>query len=203
MRGKSCRSCEGRIDGTPSFCPRCGVPTEFASADERTHYDLANWRRNSLQARDDGAPSPARRIPDSVRAATGQATLDTAPTYGTPHATRRARRPVRSRARAPFARYRKAAAGTDDAAVENGHGVESADIVELDKHDAFAYRACVRCHKVDWLLRTGTSEDGRFRYWCMRCSRSFKSEVRLPHARKPFVVSGSILVALIILANFH
>src|SRR5687767_2322993 len=68
MRGTKCRSCETRIEGQPSFCARCGVPTPWATAEERTRYDLAKWREHAEQTRANGQT----RVPATVSASTDQ-----------------------------------------------------------------------------------------------------------------------------------
>ena len=62
-----------------------------------------------------------------------------------------------------------------------------------DADNPFAYRACAACDERDWIVRTTRNDDKTFNYWCVRCSRSFKSELRLRHAIKPFL-SGGVVV---------
>jgi hypothetical protein len=177
MRAPTCRSCEAKIEGRPAFCARCGEPTPFASAEQRTQHDLEKWRRH--RETNDAAPVRTARVAASVRAATDP----TAPATSLeqPHVVRR--------------RVKTKTIKTKT--------VKEQPVIDLDADDPFAYSACVSCHRTDWLVRTGRNEDGSFRYWCLRCSRSFKTDVRLAHAVKPFVVAGSILTVLTLLANFH
>jgi len=70
-------------------------------------------------------------------------------------------------------------------------------------NDPFAHRACTRCERADWIIRTGKDEVGAWKYWCVRCSRAFTTEVRLRHAIKPFAVSAAILLTLTLLTIVH
>jgi hypothetical protein len=203
MKGISCRSCEARIEGRPSFCARCGEPTQFATAEERTQHDLEKWR-NRTQAEQ----ASVLRTPASVMHAMGGALpeQDISPTREDRHAPRVTRRRPRREIPAVIARAKEdlpARMKKARSIRRGGVRTEPAHVIDLE-HDALsAPAACVRCDRTDWLVRTGQNEDGSFRYWCLRCSRAFKSDLRITHARKPFVVSGSILALLILLANFH
>ncbi|TMK17121.1 MAG: hypothetical protein E6G68_09120 [Actinobacteria bacterium] len=66
-------------------------------------------------------------------------------------------------------------------------------VIDLDRDHEFAYRACATCHETDWVLRTSRNDDGTRNYWCVRCSRSFKTEIRIPQALKPFLSAGVVL----------
>jgi hypothetical protein len=69
----------------------------------------------------------------------------------------------------------------------------------LDHSNPFIYFACTRCERADWILRVGRNEDESWRYWCVRCSSSFKSDAWLEHGRKPFIVAGVIFAAIVLL----
>ena len=69
--------------------------------------------------------------------------------------------------------------------------------IHLDRDDPFAYDACVACGATDWILRGRRSGDGTFPYWCLRCSRAFKTTVRIAHGRKPFVAVGAVVAVLV------
>jgi hypothetical protein len=69
----------------------------------------------------------------------------------------------------------------------------------VNSDDPFAYRACVSCDRVDWLMRTRRDEEGRWKYWCVRCSRGFASDVWISRALKPFVAAAAILLVPIAL----
>jgi hypothetical protein len=175
MRAPKCRSCDAKIEGAPAFCARCGEPTPFATADDRTRHDLEKWRRHREVA--EGTPAPQARVPASILQATGAASAP----------TREEQQPQVER-RAPFGRRAKDATPA---------------LIDLDADNPFAYSACVSCQRTDWIVRTGRNEDGSFRYWCLRCSRSFKTDMRLAHAAKPFVVSGSLIAVLTLLTNIR
>lgn len=75
-------------------------------------------------------------------------------------------------------------------------------VIDLDADNPFLYRACVACNRTDWIVRTSANEDGSWNYYCFRCGRSFKTDLRLPHGVKPFATLGGILAVLAALANF-
>jgi len=79
----------------------------------------------------------------------------------------------------------------------------ASDAAKPASNDPFAYRACARCGRADWIIRTGKDEVGAWRYWCVRCSRAFTTDVRLRHAIKPFAVSAAILLALTLFTIVH
>ena len=81
----------------------------------------------------------------------------------------------------PVMRFRKAA---------------TAEIV-LDVDDPFAYRACATCGERDWILRGSRNAEGTINYWCVRCSRAFKTSVRLPHGPKPFLAAAVVVAFLV------
>jgi hypothetical protein len=66
----------------------------------------------------------------------------------------------------------------------------------VDPENAFAYRACSTCQETDWIVRTKRNEDETWNYWCVRCSRSFKTDVKLGQAVKPFLFSGIVVGGL-------
>jgi hypothetical protein len=67
---------------------------------------------------------------------------------------------------------------------------------DVDPDNAFAYRACSTCRETDWIVRTKRNEDETWNYWCVRCSRSFKTDVKLGQAVKPFLFSGAVVGGL-------
>jgi hypothetical protein len=42
-----CDRCEGKIRAGTPFCHSCGFPTEWASHDQRTQWEVAQWRGSS------------------------------------------------------------------------------------------------------------------------------------------------------------
>jgi hypothetical protein len=203
MAGKiKCTSCDTRLEGRPAFCARCGEPTQWATAEDRRQHDLEKWRRHAAQVRGDVHAS-APRIPASVAAVTDprvqvveeREDVHTVKrrSWPEPKMPRRAPEPKRERAPRPSIADRlKALFKRDD---------RPAPVIDLDSDSMSAPSACVTCQKNDWIIRTGRNEDDSFRYWCIRCSRAFKSDLRLAHARLPFIVAGSILAVLVILTN--
>jgi hypothetical protein len=66
-------------------------------------------------------------------------------------------------------------------------------VIVLDADHEFVYTSCTCCERADWIVRTGRNEDKSYNYWCVRCSRSFKTDARLRHGLKPFVAAGSVV----------
>lgn len=62
----------------------------------------------------------------------------------------------------------------------------------------FLYRRCLSCGTSDWVMRAGRNEDETWRYWCVRCGDSFRTDLRIPHAAKPWIISAAVLTALIV-----
>ena len=89
------------------------------------------------------------------------------------------------------------------ASISRRRQAKAMSAVTIDLTTEFAYESCVSCGTTGWILRTGHNEDGTWRYWCVRCSRAFKTPVRLAHGRWPFVVSGFLLGGLALLVNLR
>ena len=68
--------------------------------------------------------------------------------------------------------------------------------VERDRDNEFAYDRCATCSEKDWIVRYSRNDDETWNYWCVRCSRSFKTEVKLRHALKPLMSSGVVVGGL-------
>jgi len=66
-------------------------------------------------------------------------------------------------------------------------------VVDHDADHPFVYLACATCHAKDWIVRTTRNEDGTWNYWCVRCSRAFKTETKLRNALKPFLSAGIVV----------
>ena len=69
-------------------------------------------------------------------------------------------------------------------------------VIDLDNDHEFAYRACATCHEIDWIVRTTRNDDETWNYWCVRCSRLFKTEIKIHHAIKPFLSAGLVVGGL-------
>lgn len=174
MRNKApallCASCETRIDGAPPMCAGCGRPTPFASYEELTAWEVAQWRSHTSNGSSHEAP-PAP--PPPPRASARQTPHDAAePMIEGPVA-------VAVLERGPADHPERAPLGTEPAA-------------------AGIHRRCLHCGGSDWVLRAGRNEDDTWRYWCVRCSLAFRTNVRLRHAAKPWLISATVLTALAI-----
>lgn len=75
---------------------------------------------------------------------------------------------------------------------------ETPPAMERDRDNEFAYQRCATCNEDDWIVRYGRNEDETYKYWCIRCSRSFKTELKLRQAIKPLFSSGVVIGGLIV-----
>jgi predicted RNA-binding Zn-ribbon protein involved in translation (DUF1610 family) len=209
MAKEICRSCEARLAGTPSFCPACGQPTGFASDAERLEWDLKQWRLHVDRSVAAGV-NPGGH-PNGHRPAATLATVS--PTEVVAPAPLPALELGASRERsdeAPAAAARVAAHGVRMPRLRldrlRRDRAPRERVIDLDARadfdaDAFAYRVCPTCDDADWILRLTQNDDQTWSYWCVRCSRSFKTEVKLSHAWKPFL-SAAIVVGGLLAATF-
>jgi len=97
-------------------------------------------------------------------------------------------------AEAPAPVFERAALDEGAPALERAPAPERAP---ADPKSEFSYRACVTCERTDWIVRTTRNEDGTWNHWCVRCSRSFKTDVRLHQALKPFVSAGAVVGGIV------
>jgi hypothetical protein len=164
-----------------AFCPNCGQPTRHATDADRLDHDLKQWRTHVKAAASGGNGKRVSGPPPR----TGVATATRQQPFVAPAPETKKRRFAMPALRLPKLRMPRSRA--------NGQQVE----INLDTDDPFAYTACVTCGATDWILRGRQNEDGRYPYWCLRCSRSFKTTARLAQARKPFIAAGAVVAVLI------
>jgi hypothetical protein len=190
MKRMACMSCDAKLDGEAHFCVRCGEPTGYATHDERVRHDLETWRahRDGVMA-SHHLPEARSRGGATETAARRPAAAEQAARSERSQRAHRVPRMPRVKLRVPRPRPQAQTSPT----------ATSAD----DASDRYTYRSCSRCERSDWLIRTGKDEVGAWKYWCVRCSRAFTSELRLKHAVKPFAVSAAILLALVLLTTIH
>lgn len=214
MAAYLCSSCDYKYKDAVPFCPRCEQPTPFATVDEVRQWDLDQWRRHQAEssvaatggsgtvlphppvrvAGESGAQrfdQPHRPDPHRVEAPHAEPLRAVPPREAGPRRKARGHDVSRSRFRLPLPRK------DDDVALE----ARLRAVVQSPQDYQFIYEACTSCDRTDWILRTGRNEDESYNYWCVRCSRSFKTDLRLPHGRKPFITAGSILGFLALLTN--
>ncbi len=166
-----------------AFCPTCGQPTRHATDADRLDFDLKQWRshveRSATTTKGNGRPAhkPAPRA--------GIATAIRDEPFVAPAPVKKQRRFALPAIRIPKIRLPR-----------RGGRVEHRQI-DLETDDPFAYNACVTCGATDWILRGRQNDDGTYPYWCVRCSRSFKTTVRLAQSAKPFVAAGAVVAVLI------
>ncbi len=183
MAKELCQSCSARLPKKVSFCPACSRPTPRATEAELLEWDLGQWRQHLDRSAASAGPTTATVTRRPVALAPNP-DLVVIRRPAAPKSKRSRRSIPRMRLRLPsFAR-------------------ESEDrVIVLDSENPFAYTACTSCERDDWILRTGRNEDETFNYWCVRCSRSFKSDARLRHAMKPFVAAGSVIATIGVLST--
>lgn len=191
MAKELCESCAAKLAGPDAFCPSCGRPTRHASDAERLEWDLAQWRAHvdrSVAVGVRPASGVATRVADAPVARTVvRAAPEVAPEVArAAEAPAAAERRPRRRSSIPKPHVPRPRLRLRRARAESVETISDAD-------NPFAYRACVTCEKRDWIVRTTRNDDKTYNYWCVRCSRSFKSELRLRHAIKPFLSSGVVL----------
>src|SRR5262245_37545609 len=180
MRKESCWNCSTRMAEPVAFCPSCGQPTRHATDADRLDFDLKQWRSHKERGGSNGNGKPATTTP--VRAGVATA-LRGEPFVAPPQVAKR--RVTLPKLRIPQIRLPR-----------RGERPEHVEI-NLDSDDPFAYSACVTCGAVDWILRGSQNDDGTFNYWCVRCSRAFKTSVRLAHGPKPFIAAGTVVAVLV------
>jgi hypothetical protein len=180
MRKETCWNCSTRMTEPVAFCPTCGQPTRHATDADRMEYDLKQWRSHVDRAANGGK---GRQVtPAAPRA--GVATTVREKPFVTPPPQPKRRRKM------PALRVPKLRMPRRPARVEHRE-------IHLDADDPFAYTACVSCGATDWILRGSQNDDGTFKYWCLRCSRAFKTTVRIAHGRKPFIAAATVVAVLV------
>ncbi len=196
MAKEICPNCNAKLSERVSFCPVCSRPTRHATEAELLEWDLRQWRGHversvasgsvggavglkAAAARPQRAPAPDLQVVVSPDPVAGPAAKEK-------RRSRRPKLPKLSKPRLGMPAQRSS---------EDGERV-----IVLDADNPFAYTACTSCERTDWIVRYGRNEDRTYNYWCVRCSRSFKSDARLGQALKPFLASGSVIGALTALA---
>ena len=190
MAKELCDGCSAKLTGPGAFCLSCGRPTRHATDAERLEWDLQQWRSHVERSVAAGAAPTAgvaTRLADPPITRTPvRPVIEVERTADTPSVeeSRQRRRRALQRPHLPRPRLRLRRVRA-----------EALDTI-ADADNPFAYRACATCRERDWIVRTTRNDDKTFNYWCVRCSRSFKSDLRLRHAIKPFlsavVVVGGI-----------
>jgi hypothetical protein len=186
-----CSNCNAKMTQPVSFCPGCARPTEHASPSELVEWDLSQWRRHVDQAVAIGDTNPASVSLRSVVAVEERVApivereLVVSPSASS---TPKIERVPRVRAPKPARRGRTGRRRPEPQ--------ERDRVIVLDAESAFVYTSCTSCERADWIIRTNHNEDDTYNYWCVRCSRGFKTDARLRHGLKPFLSSGLVIGAL-------
>lgn len=172
MAKEICPNCATKMSEPVSFCPTCDRPTRHAGEAELLAWDLKQWRSH---------------VDRSVAAGK----IPTAPPQGMGSG-----RSMTGVAERPEATIVLPAARTPRSKPEPERREKQDIVIDLDHDNAFAYRACVTCQATDWIVRTTRNDEGTWNYWCVRCSRAFKTEVKLRNAVKPFLSAGIVVGGL-------
>jgi hypothetical protein len=205
-----CSNCNAKLSQPASFCPNCSRPTSHASESELIEWDLRQWRKHVDRSVESGS-SIAASLPLRSAAGAVGALAVAAPEVAPLPSVRRAPQieaPARAR-RKPRAEKTPGHAGHSKEARKAERRVRRVArrapprestahdrVIVLDADHEFVYTSCTSCERGDWIVRTTRNEDETYNYWCVRCSRGFKSDARLRHGIKPFLASGSVIGAL-------
>ena len=186
MAKEICSNCNAKMTRRVSFCPGCSRPTGHASPSELLEWDLNQWRRHIDQTEAPAEPAPVSlrsRVAVEERVAPA---VEMRPAVES--SARRAEGAPRGRAAEPARRERPKRRRPEPPVRDR--------VIVLDADSAFVYTSCTSCERADWIVRTKHNEDDTYNYWCVRCSRSFKTDARLRHGLKPFLSSGLVIGAL-------
>ena len=190
MAKEICPNCNAKLTGRAAFCPVCSRPTSHATDAERMDWDLGQWRRHVERSVANGsaaAVTVTAPAPRAERAPAPDLLVVRAPEPVAEQPAREKREPRGLRLpKLPKPAPRLPARTRSD----------EDRVIVLDSDHAFMYTTCTSCERTDWIVRYGRNEDGTYNYWCVRCSRSFKTDARLSHALKPFLASASVIGAL-------
>jgi hypothetical protein len=190
MAKETCWNCSAKMAAPVPFCPTCGQPTRHATDSDRLDFDLRQWRAHLERGGANGGSSrPSTRVAD--RPAVAAAVARSATPAVTDAPKKKSRHIAMPTLRLPTLRLPKMRSR------DPGTGER---VLDLD--DPFAYTECATCQERDWILRGSRNDDGTFNYWCVRCSRSFKTSYRLAHGPKPFVAAGVVLAILVAMLVF-
>ncbi len=201
MAKETCTNCYVKLPGAVSFCPNCDRPTRHATDAERLDWDVNQWRahvdRSGIAEMHSNGGSVGSASPVGVIVATAPpfpapiaavpkvaAPIDDAPAPAARGSKPKPRRAPRVKLPRPRLHRAKAPQAEPDV------------VIVLDADHEFAYRACSTCHDTDWIVRTNRNDDGTWNYWCVRCSRLFKTEIKLRYGVKPFLSAGVVIGGL-------
>jgi hypothetical protein len=195
MPKETCPNCATKMSEPVSFCPTCDRPTRHANDAERLDWDLKQWRTHVGKSAAAGPLSD-----DAVRGSRGGVIVASAekpvPPVARPAAVvLRPDAPVQPRR--TVARRPSRIDAAKQRLARRKDRKEPPVVIDLDADNAFAYRACATCQATDWIIRTNRNDDGTWNYWCVRCSRTFKTENKLHQAVKPFASAGAVVGGLI------
>jgi len=217
MAKETCENCYTKLAAPVAFCPTCDRPTRHANDAERLDWDLRQWHAHVNRSVAAGVVSNGRATATEIAPARMNVAeaLPAARPTSQPTIRAEARMVGRAPASEPFP------AASPEASSENGSApsrsrrihlprvrserAEGDRVIDLDADHEFAYRACPTCEAADWVVRATRNEDDTWNYWCVRCSRSFKSEIKIRRALKPFlsggIVVGGLMAASILLLH--
>lgn len=204
MRAWTCQSCDRKARQEPALCPGCGQPTPWATFEQRTEWEIRRWRvaREGKTALAVGSePAHAPRTTTAIETAPREPESETRTVPAEAASTHRpeptpARRPSRKLfRRGPEQRVKRPRRVINVAKDDPGH------LHGIDYDNITAHTACVRCRRADWVVRGRRNSDRSWDYWCLRCGRSFKSDLRIAYAWRPIAAAATLVGALAAMPN--
>lgn len=215
-----CHSCSAKLSGRVSFCPKCGRPTPHASHQEVLDFEKSQWRSHLERTQAvRGAGGSAAGTMVAARPVEAAPSIITRPAPRPAPAPERPRRePKQRRVKEPRQKTPRTKAPRTTAAPKTKERrfhfalpkvrllpkIEPREqedrVIDLEVDPAFVYTACTTCQRADWIMRTTQNEDRSWNYWCVWCSKSFKTDLKLPFGNKPFIAAG-VVVALLVVAS--
>ena len=251
VQAELCTSCDAVLDGTAPFCDVCGRPTPFASYEDVTAWEVAQWRAHSAAENGNGAMR-VHQADAGVTRSTASAVMDRfvmppeddmAPwqrRLAQREAARAEREAQAARAASeapqpqpetiqppvlespsetlpvpvelpavegpipavvettPVAAPVAAPAYEPEPARARQHAFRSWFGRGDDLDRPITYRRCLECGEADWVLRAGGADDETYRYWCVRCGSAFHTDLRLRPAFKPWLISVTVILAVVL-----
>ena len=194
MAKEFCSNCYAKMTQRVSFCLTCGRPTRYASEAEQLDWDLSQWRKHVERSVAAGTRSPSPIVQGSVALDSRRRPAPDLEVVVTPEPVAKPACVRRKMAMPKFVKPKLRMPARRPSEKHEAH--EEDRVIVLDADHSFVYTACTSCERADWVVRTTRNEDATYNYWCVRCSRSFKTDARIRQAFKPFFAAGSVIGAL-------
>ncbi len=198
MAKETCTNCYIKLPGAVSFCPNCERPTRHATDAQMLDWDLKQWRAHT--GRSESVQQGANGARVAATAVTAVASMAPPVLIAQPMKVEKAGlTEAQASNEAPNGtngRHKPRIAIRKPRLPRRTPKPEPDVVIDLDADHEFAYRACATCEATDWIVRTTRNDDETWNYWCVRCSRAFKTEIKLRYAVKPFLSAGIVVGGL-------